>query len=375
MAAIYQAINDQVQAIRGLEEKEPVTPTIVSPAELTEVLRKTLDEQTPPEVLGAYERLYKAMGLLPADASLIETFSDLLESQVAGVFDPKSKQLYVLSKEGRVGAVERFFYAHEYEHALQDQHYDLSAVQEGLTDQTDRALARQSMVEGDAYVVMTLWAQANMGPGDLLAVLAASNDPKAQEVLESIPKIVQSQVLFSAIQGTTWILGIQSQGGWEAVDAVWERPPESTEQVLHPEKYAAGEEPIEVELPANLAAGMGPGWKAALEDTFGEHQIAVWLEETADIEQADAAESAAGWGGDRLVSLEGPGGAWAIAWKTAWDSAAEARSFATDARAAIGASTGSGDVLAGASDVESWIVLAGDAATLGRLTDLLAPGG
>ena len=146
--ALYAEINEQVRAIRGLDEKKPIAPTIVSPEELSTVIRTTFDHDYPPAQVAADEQLYKGLGLIPMDADLEAIFVDLLESQVAGLYDPVTDGLYVLSKEGGVGPVEKVYYSHEYDHALQDQHFDLEAMTEGLQDQTDRLLARQAHRRG-----------------------------------------------------------------------------------------------------------------------------------------------------------------------------------------------------------------------------------
>ena len=52
-------------------------------------------------------------------------------------------------------------------------------------------------------------------------------------------------------------------------------------------------------------------------------------------QQMPNAEAAAGWGGDRVVSLDGPDGAWAVVWQTAWDTAADAEEFTAAANAAM----------------------------------------
>src|SRR6202008_1744154 len=98
-------------------------------------------------------------------ARLADVFVKLLESQVGGLYVPSDKKLYVVSKEGGVGPLERFLYSHEYTHALQDQNFDLQAFQpDSLHDQSDRQLARQALVEGDAYVTVTYWLQKNGAP-------------------------------------------------------------------------------------------------------------------------------------------------------------------------------------------------------------------
>jgi hypothetical protein len=339
--AVYAEIEAQVVALRGLEARRPVDPRIVAPDEMAEILRSSVEEDAPPELLAAYERLYVGMGLMSEADDLEAVYVDLLESQVGGLYVPADELLYVVSREGEVGAVERVLFAHEFVHALQDQHFDLERFQDGLTDQTDRQLARLALTEGDAYTAMTYWTIQHLGPDGIRELLEYSNDPEALAALERIPPIVQASVLFAATQGTEWVLRIQASGGWEAIDAAWERPPESTEQILHLDKYEASEGPIEVAMPADLAEDLGPGWSVQLEDTFGEHQLSIWLAGT-DAPSAPtasappaAAEAAAGWGGDRVALLAGPDGATAVVLMTEWDTAADAGEFAEQAEAAM----------------------------------------
>jgi hypothetical protein len=371
-ADVYAEINAQVRAIRGLEEKRPIEPTILSPDDLAEVLRTSFDEDYPPEQVAADEALYHGLGLLPAEVKLADIYLELLESQVAGLYDPIRERLYVVSKEGGVGAVEKVYYSHEYDHALQDQQFDLEAIQEGLEDQSDRALARQSLVEGDAYVLMSYWLQQHLTPEEISEVIAASADPEAQAALERIPQIVQAQILFSALQGTQFVLPMQISGGWPAVDAAFASPPETTEQILHPAKYASGEAAVDVDLPDDLAGRMGSGWSVINENTMGEHQTAIWLGSPTT---AAAAEGAAGWGGDRIVVLGGPADAWAIAWHTVWDTDADAAEFEDTAADAVAKAGGPGSVLPGEGGTTRWVVIGSDDAALQKVAGALGLAG
>jgi len=368
----YAAINEQVRAIRGLEEKKPIEPTILSPDELSTVIRTTFDQDYPPAQVAADERLYHGLGLLPKDARLADVFVDLLESQVAGLYDPAGERLYVLSKEGGVGAVERVFYSHEYDHALQDQHFDLEAIQDGLEDQSDRLMARQSLVEGDAYVLMTYWLQQHLTPDEIREVITTSTDPEVQAALNRIPQIVQAQILFAATQGTQFVLTIQLAGGWPAVDGAFARPPESTEQVIHPEKYESNEAPVVVDLPVDLASRLGSGWSVGQENTLGEHQISIWLGAPS---VAAAADAAAGWGGDRISVLAGPDDAWAIAWHTVWDSTGDADEFEVTAETAVARAGGPGSVLPGEGGTTRWVVVGSNDAVLGKVAGALGLAG
>jgi hypothetical protein len=363
----YAEINAQVQAIRGLDEKTPIEPDIVSPAELATVIRTSFDHDYPPDQVAADQTVYRALGLIGADVKLADVFVDLLESQVAGLYDPVAKKLYVVSKAGGVGPVEQVFYSHEYDHALQDQHFGLQRLQEGLRGQSDTLLAHQALVEGDAYVLMTYWLQQNLDASEIQQVITASGDPEALAALQRIPPIVQAQILFAATQGTQFVLGQQVAGGLPVIDKAFADPPATTEQVLHPEKYQAHEPAVAVKLPTGLAAKMGAGWSVLAEDTFGEHQMGIWL--------GAAPDAAAGWGGDRLTLLQGPKNAWALAWHTAWDSAADAAAFETAAATVVAKAGGPGQVLPGEGGTTRWVVIGSDAAALGKIAGILGLAG
>ncbi|HSL76451.1 MAG TPA: hypothetical protein VK867_05860 [Candidatus Limnocylindrales bacterium] len=372
LPAVNAEINDQVRALRGLEEKTPIEPTIVSPEEITDVIRTSFDEDYPPEEVAADERLYHGLGLLAKDVKLKDVYIDLLESQVAGLYDPVRKKLYVVSKAGDVGPVEEVYYSHEYDHALQDQNFDLEAITDGLEDETDEALARQALVEGDAYVVMTYWLQQNLTPEELTEVIQSSSDPEAQQALNRIPPIVQAQLIFSAVQGTQFVGRIQMSGDWAAVDAAFGDPPQSTEQVLHPEKFDAREAPIKVDLPDDIASKMGIGWSVIDEDTMGEHQTAIWLG-SGSIAAAD--DASAGWGGDRITILGGPDDSWAIAWHTVWDSDDDAAEFEVTAEAAVAKAGGPGRIVPGEGGEHRWVVIGSDDIALGKVANALGLAG
>jgi hypothetical protein len=369
---IYAAINEQVRQIRGLEEQKPVTPRIVSSDELAQVISESFDTDYPPEAVAADERLYKGLGLIPESSDLKAIYVDLLESQVAGLYDPIKEELYVLSKEGGVGPVERVYYAHEYDHALQDQNFDLEKIQGELQGESDQLLARQSLIEGDAYVTMTIWLQSHLTPAEIGAVIQSSSDPELLAALDRIPPIVQSQIMFSATEGTTFVLGLQLEEGWGAVDAAYSEPPASTEQILHPEKYRSGEEPVDVTLPEDLASSMGSGWSVLTENTFGEHQTSIWL---GGPTVAAAADGAAGWGGDRIVVLGGPDGTWAIAWHTVWDTADDADEFEAAATTAVAEAGGPGSILPGEGGTTRWVVVGSSDAVHERTANVLGLAG
>jgi hypothetical protein len=276
----------------------------------------------------------------------------------------------VVSKDGGIGPAEEITYAHEFTHALQDQRFNLKELMGEDFDQSDRQMARAAVVEGDATLLMSLWAQQNLTAAELGEV-AATTDPASQAVLDRMPAILKDPLLFPYTQGLTIALTAFTQGGgFAGVDALYADPPASTEQVLHPEKLEAREAPVAVTFPDDLAARLGDGWKVSMQDTFGELLLGIVLKEGG----ADAPlDAAAGWGGDRLALVEGPGGEVAVVLETAWDTSGDADEFAAalDPMAAKLQAAGRSASVLRPSDGRVVLVSATDADTMGRIANAL----
>jgi hypothetical protein len=374
VAALYKQIQGQVVAIRGLQPKSDVTPQVLDEAQLRTHVTTSFKQDNPTEIVLANERLLKGLGLFPKDKSLETLYIDLLSSQIAGFYDPKAKQLFVLSKSGALGPVERVTFSHEYTHALQDQNFDVGSFELDAVGESDRSLGRLSLIEGDATTVMTDWAQQNLTPDELVEMVRQSLDPEAVKVLEQMPPILREPLGFPYDNGLRFVLGLRARGGWAAVNAAFKKPPASSEQIMHPEKYDAAEAPVAVALPRDLDTRMGAGWKLSLQDTLGEFQLAIWLREgVTRVPLANAA--AAGWGGDRVALLDGPNGAWAIALLTTWDDVAEASEFADAAGQTLTKLGTSGTVYAQPDGKDVKVLLGSDAEIATKLDTVLGDTG
>jgi hypothetical protein len=372
--AIYDKVEQEVIAIRGLKPTKPVERDFITPAEAKALLTADFDKETPASYLAGSDRLYKALGLIPPDSSLRALTLDLLGGAVAAFYKDTEGKLYVITKTGEPGPAERFYFSHEYTHALQDQNSTIFKDQQAVFDQGDRLLARQAIYEGDASLLMTQWAAANLSQTELLALLGSSNDPEAQAVLARTPAILRDTLTFPYTTGLSYVQGVQATGGWPAVDAYFKAMPESTEQILHPAKYAAREAPVKIVIPEDLSTRLGSGWTVQIQDTFGEFQLGLWLKDSG-VAGAAATDAAAGWGGDRLAVVAGPNGAWAVAMQTAWDTDADAAAFDKAATTALKKATGVGQVLPGAGGKTRWVLIASDAAAAGKVAGALGLAG
>ena len=263
---------------------------------------------------------------------------DLNSTAAAAFYRFDTATMYIIDNGTPFDAAERFYVSHEYTHALQDQHFEIGKNR--ITDpaQGDAALAQLSVVEGDATTTMIVWARENLSLLEFLEITLGSFSGTDQELLNSMPPILNRQLTFPYLEGQTFTSGLQSSGGWAAVNEALQSPPPSTEQILHPEKYTAHEAPIDVELTDPTADLGGGGWQQVYIDTFGELSMQMFATGGEQPEvpipglppgEWPHAEVAAGWGGDRIGMWErDESGSWAIAWSTAWDTKADADEFA-----------------------------------------------
>jgi len=330
--ATYAQIESQVENLRQLMLKLAVTPVLLDEKGVRDWITKATETGVDHAALAAQSRLFAHMGLLPAGASLEQLELDLNSGQAIGFYDPDTKQLYLLSQSGSVGPEQQLTFSHEFTHALQDQNFGLDKLAIDTVDQGDRDLARTALPEGDATLSMYQWATAHMSALDLGSVILSSGSGAQTDQLNKAPAILREDLMFPYLDGLAFVQGIYAQGGWAAVDKLYAKPPSSTSQILHPELYSKGINPVALTLPA-VPAAAGKGWKLSMPDTMGELQLRVWLEgEHPTADQKKVADAAASdWAGDRIGLYEGPSGKWAVVLRTQWRIASGRTAFVTAA--------------------------------------------
>lgn len=311
----------QIEKATGLAFKQPPKVEKRSTEEVRAFLEREFTENLPPLELESSARAYKLLGLLPDTMDLRAFMLRLLSEQVIGYYDPATKVLYVVSdtSAGRAALVEVTL-AHELVHALQDQYVPLDSIQKQRSD-NDRLTAAQSVMEGQAtYEQMSSMLGGDLGvrmPGgwDRVREMIRENQT-AMPVFASAPMLLQESLLFPYLSGAEFTRRFKEARKGKAP---WEPLPASTEQVLHFEKYVAGERPSVVELPPLLT-----GTKV-YENNLGEFETRLFLFEALQ-DLGTSARSAAGWGGDRYVVANLAGGA-GITWVTVWDTPVDAGEF------------------------------------------------
>ena len=273
----------------------------------------------------------RALGLLEADQDIAELQLQLLGDSVLGFYDEETERMVVVTDEG-LDALARITYAHEYTHALQDAAFDLGSLDTDAEGQDDQSLARIAMVEGDATFSMLAWAVTNLTPDELFEI-------QNQELPDTtgIPSwLVEQTTVFPYNEGLAWAgsqVGDPFAPNFAPVDAAYDAPPDSTEQIVHAEKWEPRETPTSIEI-VDLAAALGDGWTEVDDTPLGEAFVRMMLE-FHGIQRDVALAATEGWGGDRVVVATGPDGAFAVAWRLAWDARADADEFVAAYNTAI----------------------------------------
>src|SRR5947209_5854712 len=248
-AALIAATVDvlkETSEIRQLSILRPVESSTQSRAEIERTLIKNVDEDMAAAQAHASEVALRKLGLAPADFQYRALMIRLLTEQVAGYYDPKTQQFHLADWIDLDG--QKPIMAHELTHALQDQHFNLLRFEHWPKGDSDAELAAHALIEGDATLAMALYVANN--PLRALAFLKSlGSTGLPSEELDKAPRALRETLLFPYQDGQKWVSGLYRQGGWDRVSKAFTELPQSTEQILHPEKYFAQEPPVKVTLP------------------------------------------------------------------------------------------------------------------------------
>lgn len=367
-----ESICRDIENIRGLKFKKKVKTAVQSNEDFRKFVKKSVLEQYGEEGAKWYTRALVKIGALEKDMDLIDAFIKILEDQAAAHYDADSGKCYLLMTDVDPLMLDVIL-SHELCHALQDQYFDLQDLVEkntkAIRDNGDATMARECLVEGDATVVMMYWLLMNQsgmedpavanaavsvaigmqGALDYDRILAMSDENKdstmlggfgnSMKAMKDLPRFLMESLYTAYIQGSVMVNLVKEKGGWKAVDGLYREPPQSTEQILHPEKLTGKREiPVDVRMP-ELKKKFRGKWSIKEEDVMGELGIRILFEIWSSDEERDLAAIstvAAGWGGDRYYYLVNDAtGKDLLAWNIVWDTRQDAGEFVTAYRTAL----------------------------------------
>jgi len=242
----------------GLEIKRPIKGKFESRDDVGKMLRKKFDEDKDAKRMERDELVLKKFGLIDRDFHMRSFLLSLLTEQIAGFYDNKTQEMTLLDWVPM--DQQEPVMAHELTHALQDQKVGLTKwedqEQEGVakdvaednkhiqTDETDTA--REAVLEGQAMVSFADYMLKPSGKtlkdmpevGDKLR--DGAGDMSDSPVLARAPLLLQQALLFPYTSGLAFEQYVLVKAGTQAAfTGVLDSPPNSSFEILHPDKYLA----------------------------------------------------------------------------------------------------------------------------------------
>jgi hypothetical protein len=291
------AVIDDIEAFVAAERGLPFLRDVVVELEddATFEARLLADFEEGAEDLRLIGDAFAALGLVEPGVDLADSYRELLGIGVVGFYDPSTEELVVRGTEA--SPYVRTVIAHELVHALDDQHFDIDRDFDDTADESGFGFT--AVLEGDAVRIeeayrATFTAEEEEAATTEELSIGLGVDPFA------IPFVLLESLAAPYELGPVLVEAILAAGGDEALAAAIAVPPTTSEQVLEPDVFVAGE--VAVAVPAPVADG-----PVVDDGAFGAFTLAQLLAEVG-VEGSIADAAVDGWGGDAYVQWDDPAG-------------------------------------------------------------------
>lgn len=320
---LFSELEQEAQDSRELDLLHPLEVKTITREEYAEINKQQIEEENPAEDIADWQQTLVFLGYIAPDDDILQIYTDLMSGQVLGFYDPETKELVIIStSDSEWNITDKSTFVHETTHAIQDQHFDIDAVFGSAIEEStdDRYFAVLSLIEGDATISETIYLVRN----DLIDQLIDEQKGMDFSSIDRAPLFLQETLLFPYNQGAEFVVHFWQIGGWKAVNQIWETPPTTTEQILHPEKYEEGEGAIPVVIadPTELMTD----WRLLEYNENGELVTKVFLL-NGGASDREATVAAEGWGGDAHYVITNDDGETAMVWASTWDTENDAQEF------------------------------------------------
>ncbi len=318
----------QLTEVSGMPLRHPVPCDFITREKIKDFLNQRVKEVAKPEDLRAEELTLKKFGLVPADFNLAKNTIDLLTEQAAAFYDYDRKKLFVT--DTTASETQEPVLSHEIAHAIADQNYNLAKFIKAGRKSDDGATARLAVMEGQATWLMSELLARKMGQSlknspTLLAMMSSSTEAAAGQypVFDNSPLYLRLTLVFPYTKGMLFQNAVFDRDGQAGFGEVFLKPPVSTQQILHPEKYFSRLKPTQPALPQ---PHLPRGYKSLVGGSLGELEHVVMLEQYSGKELA--AQLAPHWRGCAFDLLENKkAGRVVLLYAVEWDSEDAARQY------------------------------------------------
>ncbi|MBI1870004.1 MAG: hypothetical protein HYS07_02290 [Chlamydiae bacterium] len=296
-----------------------------------EVDRKTLHEKLVEEIQDEYpkqdiettQKVLVKFGFLEPNYNLKDKVINIYGEQIGAFYDVDEKALFKIKGLGIGQGLQNAILAHELTHALQDQHFRIKNLVDSNLRNDDQKLAHLSLVEGDASFVTQLYYLHSMKLSVLWDIL--SYFFVDQKEFKNAPLVLQQNMIFPYLKGIEFVSYIYHKSGWSGINRCFQKPPSSTEEILHPDKYLADNDAPQMIVFPSLKEVLSP-YVLLEENVIGEFNIRLLFEKFFKSKAFEA--TAEGWGGDTYQVWEDKtSSSLILIWLTHWDTPQDANQF------------------------------------------------
>lgn len=328
-APTFATLDSNVAVLRGLSLRQAIEPVLMG----SEGVKRYFRTEFTPEDANLDMLVLSSFDFVPRGFNLYEPAVEYTGNSIAGFYDPISKLFVLVSTDNEMDTYEQYVYVHELMHALQDQHFSLGELTTTTqTANSDSTMALRALAEGEAELLQNLYLSAGYFSADQVADIRNIAELRVRTINQAqsrsqAPEIWGSLFYFPYETGGAFVQAVYDRGGWAGVNEAWAARPTSTEQIIHPERYFAGDQPQAISVP-DLLPTLGEGWQEIERTTLGEFYLRQYLGQRLDGGTVEAA--ATGWGGDQYAVYWQPTNNWVVlSLRLAWDSTADSDEFAS----------------------------------------------
>ena len=280
-----------VEAHRGLRFKSDVAVKLLGEKAFRErLLAKSTNDKAE---LEKETKVLRTLGLIQGDLDLGTAEAALLGGSVVGYYDPKTKELVVRGAE--VTPAVRLTLVHELTHALQDQYFNLDGVK--VNDDDESGVTTKSVIEGDAVRIERQYF-ASLTPPEQADVRREQS--AGTGIPAGVPPVLVEIFAFPYQVGPLFDQAVIQRLGQEGLDQAFATYPTTSSQLLHPEKYFAGDGAHPVDPPPAGGTLIDHG-------VLGEMGLLLMLESlqrSGSLSSSQTQAATAGWGGDQYVAWD-----------------------------------------------------------------------
>ena len=293
--SLFQQVDGLVKTlseITGWKVRRKVPSEMLSKEAFRHYVESRMKDSSNKEEIRTEEITLKMFGFVPPDFNLASETVDLVSEQAAAFYDYNKKRLFVLDSTTE-GLEQRVALAHELAHALADQHHPLGKFLNKGSPDDDAETAREAVMEGQAtFLAWAVIAKTSEGV-DLTTVIEKLSKDSANDssfpVFSKEPLYMRESLVFPYDEGLKFQYAIWQKHGPSSFDELFTHPPQSTQQIMHPEDYLAAKVPLDPKPPP-LNPRIAKKFKLLGEGSMGEfdHNILfrTWLPEKEAVDAA-----------------------------------------------------------------------------------------